>query len=122
MSNNRREHPRDKIILDKFDGAFFVETQRGEKSQFHCIHDLSISGVGLESPILLDPEGTIALTMDEGDFSVTVLANVAWCQPYTTDSGATAYRAGVRFSAQSKDNNMLFFMALRRYVDTFGQL
>jgi len=80
------------------------------------IKDVSISGVGLEMPRALPVGDQLSISYNSGDFQLSILGTVIWCDP-ETQSGP--YTLGIEFNPESRENNALFFLAIRKYLDEF---
>ena len=116
MDKNRREHNRDELIAEPNTALFFIEVEN-TRYPLHKVHDLSVSGVGIEAPIAISKSTEIGLCFEEADYRINVIGTVMWCLPGTNDT----FRLGIKFSPRTAQNNLLLFMAMRRYIDEFGE-
>lgn len=84
-----------------------------------AVHDVSISGIRLGLTRQLAVGQALELIAQENDFSVSVLGTVRWCA--SAPEGAS-FEYGIEFDTGDVDNNILFFMSLRKYLDSFDDL
>lgn len=112
----RRKHERANLKRDDIPGAFYIDV--GDKShQFFHVNDVSISGMGIDFQEQV-PAGTpIALRYVSDDFRIELNGDVAWCEP---QAQAAPFRLGIKFDPTHMDDNVMFFMTLREFVDDFG--
>ncbi len=122
MSEEHRRHPRHIIRMAAVQGEFLL-TAYDHEHRLTQVHDLSISGMGVFLNQALPPDTAVSIRYMARDIEVTVRARVAWWQRSTQtlgESGATEnYRLGLEFNRREMENNMLLFMALRKYLDKF---
>ena len=78
------------------------------------IRDVSISGVGLALEQTIAKGETITLACQFEDLKLRIQGQVAWC-----DASSSPVSIGVEFSRETPRDNMLFFLALRKYLDDF---
>lgn len=117
MSKERRQHERANLNRGDIPGAFYLEAE-GQTHQFVQVNDVSISGMGISVPIALKPDTKVGLRYISDDFRIELESVVAWCEkPERGD----LYRIGIRFLPSNMNENVLFFMTLREYVDDFGE-
>ncbi|RMD78409.1 MAG: PilZ domain-containing protein [Gammaproteobacteria bacterium] len=79
------------------------------------VHDVSVSGCGVESPVPLAPGQALRLVLRTADLDLALRARVMWCEA----AGEGRHRAGLRFEAPDPHHCVLMFMALRRWLDDF---
>lgn len=116
--NERRRHARARF-RDESGGVKFIVRLEDQLCDILGVHDVSISGIRLESARQLPVGQSLELIAQESDFSVSVLGIVRW--------GASAepgrsFEYGVEFDNSDIDNNILFFMSLRKYLDSFDDV
>lgn len=113
----RRTHERKAIRRDDIPGEFTI-TVGGEAFSFNEVHDVSISGMGLSFQQALKEGEEVTLEYNSDSFSVSLVATVSWCEKNNHNE---SYRIGLRFSCGSMNDNVMFFMTLREYIDDFGE-
>lgn len=116
--NDRRRHARVKFRGES-GGVKFTVRLDDQLCDILAVHDVSISGIRLELARQLTVGQSLELIAQETDFSVSVLGTVRW--------GASAepgrsFEYGVEFDTTDVDNNILFFMSLRKYLDSFDDV
>lgn len=116
--NDRRRHARMKFRGES-GGVKFTVRLEDQLCDILAVHDVSISGIRLELNRQLSVGQSLELIAQESDFSVSVLGTVRW--------GASAgpqgtFEYGVEFDSSDVDNNILFFMSLRKYLDSFDDV
>ncbi len=117
MHEERRAHERKRLRREAVPGRFYLIAQ-GQRVALEAAQDVSVSGMGLSLPAALPVGEALRVGYQDEGFAIELAATVAWCEPQ--DDGS--YRLGIRFSpdpAQANDN-ALFFMTLREYLDDFG--
>ena len=118
MSNqDQRQDARLGVNIEGQHNDFFL--QCGDQIfQITNIRDVSVSGVGLETMEACEKGDTVVLKYESDDLNLTIRGTVMWCKP--TDMGAHAL--GIEFDVQNREDNSLFFMAMRKYLDDFDSL
>ena len=123
MSRERRRHERHLIRLNE-KKAFFRLHAGGKWHGIHDVYDVSVSGIGLRFSEALDVGTPIKISFTSYDLEIVLGAKVCWCRPGTeiiSIAGTTeTYRLGIEFDLERVDDNMLMFMALRKYLDAFA--
>ena len=118
MSNNdQRQDIRVGVSIDSQQNEFFLHC--GDQSfEIRKIRDVSISGVGLETVQNCEKGDTVVLKYDSDDLKLNIRGTVMWCKPLDHDG----YALGIEFDVQNREDNTLFFMAMRKYLDEFDSL
>lgn len=80
---------------------------------------MSISGIRLVLDRNLKSGQELNLSAREAEFAITLVGNVRWSRELADQSG---FEVGVEFDSMDVDNNILFFMSLRKYLDGFDDL
>ena len=80
------------------------------------VHDVSLSGVGIETRYPLRIGEVITLKYRSSELQISVEGTVAWCN----QSKSQVYSIGVSFLPGEKERNALFFLALRKYLNELG--
>lgn len=117
MSIDRRKDERKSFRMDDCNGKFMVTDKNGKSMGVLNVNDVSISGVGLQiQQTDIDVGDKIKLTYESDGLRITIDADVRWYTYLSDDEGS---RLGLQFEANQGDMNLLFFMALREYLDAF---
>ncbi len=118
MKEDRRGAPRGRLRRDEVPGRFYLIVD-GESFELDDAHDVSVSGMGITLARPLAVGTSVRLGYEDDSFRLELGADVAWCEPQP--QGA---RLGLRFSPDplQADDNALFFMTLREYLDDFDAL
>lgn len=120
MSQEKRRHTRLAIHLQEMDG-FFCLYFNGEWHPLTEVHDVSISGMGIRFPVPINPGTPLKINYTSRDFEINLPATVHWCRDKSPhdDSLGEGYRIGIEFEAGNINDNMLMFMAIRKFLDPF---
>ncbi|MFQ5470261.1 MAG: PilZ domain-containing protein [Gammaproteobacteria bacterium] len=116
LNSERRQDDRAQISLDSCDGTFTLEVL-DEEYEITEILDISLSGIGIEMPIYLDPGRPVKLFYEEDDLEIEVTGTVTWCSEDVSTTGG--YRLGILFDYSYRDQNSMLFMAVRKFLDDF---
>ena len=116
MSDERREHQRANLRRDDIPGTFYM-IANGQRHPFVQANDVSVSGMGVELDTELSEKLEVSVGYLSDDFSVELTATVVWCRP-APEGGQ--FHVGLQFSDARVNDNVLFFMTVREYVDDFG--
>jgi len=112
-TGEKRQEPRANVTLEGQNNQFFVEFS-GETFPIANIRDVSVSGVGLQLDHIIAQGESIELGYNSDDLNLKVKGNVIWC-----DAHEQPVSVGVEFTQETPQENMLFFMAMRKYLDEF---
>jgi len=112
-NSESREETRVNVNLQGQTNSFYVEFS-GQTIPISNIRDVSISGVGLELEQIIAQGETIELGYNSDDLNLKVKGNIAWC-----DANNTPVSLGIEFTSDTPQENMLFFMAMRKFLDEF---
>jgi hypothetical protein len=112
-NSESRQDTRVNVNLQGQTNSFFVEFA-GQTVPITNIRDVSISGVGLELEQIIAQGETIELGFNSDDLNLKVKGTVAWC-----DAHHKPVAIGIEFTSESPQDNMLFFMAMRKFLDDF---
>lgn len=122
MSRERRRHER-RILRIPDKEAFFRLHINGKWHAINSVHDASISGMGIWFTDEVGGDTPAKILFVSHDFEIVLDARVRWCQHSAQDisvAGTTeVYRLGIEFEPSRAEDNMLMFMALRKYLDGF---
>ncbi len=110
----KRKNARSGLVMEDQETQFML-VQNGETFAISKVRDVSISGVGLEAQHEFSEGEQVALAYDSGDFQLSINGTVMWCT--AEDSGSFAM--GVEFDMSNRQDNALFFLAIRKYLDEF---
>ena len=114
FNKERRKCDRDQIQKDII-GVFLVE-YAGEEIPFSFVHDVSISGMGLILGRSIPVGEIVVLRYVTEESETAIKATIVWNKE--KDQG---FELGVEFLTDDMDANILFFMAVREYLDNFGR-
>lgn len=114
MPLEKRRNARSGLVMDD-QGSRFMLLQNEESFDISRVRDVSISGVGLEVPHAFGEGEQVSLAYDSGDFQLRIQGTVMWCNA-SEDGG---YAMGIEFDRESHQDNALFFLAIRKYLDEF---
>ena len=112
-STERRQESRVNVNLQGQINNFYVEFA-GQTVPITNIRDVSISGVALELEQAIAQGEAIDLGFNSDDMNLKVKGIIAWCD--TANSPTTL---GVEFTKETAQENILFFMAMRKFLDEF---
>jgi hypothetical protein len=112
-NKDQRQETRVNVELQGQTNSFYVEFA-DQSVPITNIRDVSVSGVGLELEQIIAQGETIELGYDSDDLNLKVKGHVAWC-----DANASPVALGIEFTSETPQENMLFFMAMRKYLDSF---
>ena len=85
--------------------------------EFDKVNDVSISGMGLVVDHSLDENSPLQVSYESDDLNILVNAKIIWQE----NAGASSFRIGVEYSNENVDSNVMLFMAMREYIDDFGE-
>ncbi len=118
--DNRRRHDRKPVRADDIRGEF-VLVAGNSRYTFSEVEDVSISGLGILLPVCLHVNDQVVLNYRDEDLFIETRGFVAWVRERPATPSGLRYRTGVRFSREDVHSNILFFMALREYIDRFSE-
>ncbi len=111
-----RQDTRAQVSLEGQNNQFFVEVA-GQTAPIANIRDVSISGVGLQLDHIIAEGETVQLGYNSDDLTLKVKGQVIWCDAHQQPASI-----GVEFTNETPHENMLFFLAMRKYLDEFDGL
>lgn len=118
MTLEDRKHQRTEVNFEDSDDCFHIEVY-DRRYVLNRIHDVSISGTGIQIPNEIEPGTPVKLVFRSGKHSVSVNGTTVWCNsiPLGLESAPPkpAYRTGVQFDPKDR-NCTMFFMALRDFI------
>jgi len=117
-TQDRRRHAR-KQLKTESGGVVFLARLGDEMVDIQSVHDVSISGIRLGVNRSIKLGQNVELIAKESDFSVSVIGTIRWTAQQTDDS---SHVYGIEFDNKDMDNNILFFMSLRKYLDGFDDV
>ncbi len=118
MAKEKRKKKRHVVQPGTIPGMFLIKTG-SETRSFTQVRDVSVSGVGISLDQPIDSGSEITLSYREEDVDVTVTGKVAWCSKPKAEREEDLYCIGIELPASEGNENALFFMALREYIDKF---
>jgi len=114
MDTEKRKHARSGLQMERQESQFYVSKDQ-ETINITKIRDVSISGVGLEMPRAFPVGEKLSLTYDDNDgFQIQINGTVIWC-----NSESENHTLGIKYEKENGEDNSLFFLALRKYIDEF---
>jgi len=115
MTIDKRKHPRKGFSSSADECSFYLE-EKGQLYEIKHVQDVSISGVGIHLPRKINIGQKIILKYESHDYHLSIDGMVAWC-----DNAATigSCRLGVEFDVGNQEDNALFFLAVRKFLDPF---
>ncbi len=111
MQPERRTSKRKKFI-NRPDGLFSV-TVRNNQYDVIDVVDVSITGIGLEMGIYLDPGRMVRVTYKDGDTTMYTTGTVTHCEPMAQQR----YRAGIVFDFPHREDSNLFYKRVKSFLD-----
>lgn len=114
MAQEKRRNVRSGLVMDD-QGSRFMLMQDGQSFDIGKVRDVSISGVGLVVPHHFAEGEKVALAYDSGDFQLNIGGTVIWCNECEGDN----FTMGIEFDRDNRQDNALFFLAIRKYLDEF---
>jgi len=112
-NSESRQETRVNVDIQGQTNSFYLEFA-GQTVPISNIRDVSISGVGLEVEQIIAQGETIELGFNSDDLELKVKGHVAWC-----DASNSPVALGIEFTSDTPQDNMLFFMAMRKFLDEF---
>jgi len=118
MALEDRKHERTQVNYEDTNDCFHLEVY-DRRYVLNRIHDISISGTGIQIPNEIEPGTPVKLVLRSGSYSVSVNGTTVWSNPIPLGKETVlpkpTYRTGVRFDPRDR-NCSLFFMALRDFI------
>jgi len=118
MSRERRRDERQIIRINEKE-VFFRLHLNGRWHPLRHVHDVSISGMGLRFAEAIGAGTPIKIAFATRDLEIILRATVCWCTAHGHGTASEFHRLGIEFDAKQRDDSMLMFMALRKYLDPF---
>jgi hypothetical protein len=116
MNSDKRNHERKNLASDQIQGKFAIITNE-ERIEFDKVNDVSISGMGLGVDHSLGENSPLQVSYESEDLNILINAKIIWQEK--VDSG---FHVGIEFSNENVDSNVMLFMAMREYIDDFGEI
>lgn len=110
---DKRQETRVNVELQGQTNNFYVEFA-GQSVPITNIRDVSVSGAGIELEQIIAQGETIELIFNSDDLNLKIKGTVAWC-----DANNKPVSLGIEFTRETPRDNMLFFMAMRKFLDEF---
>ncbi|MDH5728905.1 MAG: PilZ domain-containing protein, partial [Gammaproteobacteria bacterium] len=98
-------------------GRFIIQVGENEY-EFSQVSDVSVSGMGLSLAVAIEKDTEVVLRYESDDMGLALHGKIMWQSNAETD---THFRYGVQFAPEDADTNVMFFMALREYIDPFDE-
>lgn len=118
MAFEDRKHQRTQVEKECADNSFHIEVY-DRRYVLDKIHDVSISGTGIQIPNEIDPGTPVKLVYRTDKYSISVNGTTVWCNSIPLGdkarSSKNGYRTGIQFDPKDR-NCTLFFMALKDII------
>jgi len=118
MTFEDRKHQRTPIESECTDDCFHIEVYN-RMYVLDRVHDVSISGTGIQISNEIDPGTPVKLVFRTNKYSISVNGTAVWCNSIPLGMEATSpnkgYRTGIQFDPKDR-NCTLFFMALKDFI------
>ena len=118
MSLEDRNHQRTQIDSAGTSNCFHIEVY-DQRYVLDKIHDVSISGTGIQIPKEIEPGTPVKLVFKNKDYAIGVNGTTVWCNSIPLGLEPTtpkpSYRTGIQFDPKDR-NCTMFFMALRDFI------
>lgn len=118
MTLEDRIHQRTQLDYEDTEGCFHIEVY-DRRYVLNRIHDVSISGTGIQIPNEIEPGTPVKLVFRSANHSVSVNGTTIWCGPIPLGLEPAppepAYRTGIQFDPKDR-NCAVFFMTLRDFI------
>lgn len=106
-----RQQPRTQVEGFDLDNHFHIEVYDQEYA-LNQIHDVSISGTGIQIPSEIEPGTPVKLVYQTADYSISVNGVAVWCNliPLGNESSSPipSYRTGIQFDPSDRSCALLF--------------
>ncbi|HFD92183.1 MAG TPA: PilZ domain-containing protein [Gammaproteobacteria bacterium] len=109
---DRRHEDRLRFCMEYCRGTFLLETP-DEEYELEVVTDLSMSGMGLELPVYLDPDTLVTITYEDDTYHIVLEGRVVWCEDFPSGDGS--YQLGILFDYASRDEGSRLLLALQDY-------
>jgi len=120
MTFEDRKHQRTPIDSEFSTETFHIEVY-DRRYVLNRIHDVSISGTGIQIPNEIKPGTPVKLVFKNGNHTISVNGTTVWCNPIRlgleelAPTGKAGYRTGIQFDPKDR-NCAMFFMALKDFI------
>ncbi len=116
-----RQQPRTPVEGFELENCFHIEVYDQEFA-LNQIHDVSISGTGIEIPSEIEPGTPVKLVYQTEHYSIAVNGVAVWCNLIPLGEGEKdaripAYRTGIQFDPSDRSCALLF-LALKDLMNT----
>lgn len=116
MSEEKRKYPRKGFNSAVDECSFYLE-EKGRLYEINDVQDVSISGVGVHLPKKFNIGQKIVLKYESPDYHLSIDGTIAWCDNAVQPGSS---RLGIEFDAGNQEDNSLFFLAVRKFLDPFN--
>ena len=119
MKIEDRQHQRTQLDFEDADHCFHLEVY-DRRYVLNRIHDISVSGTGIQIPDEIEPGTPVKVVFRSGEHVISVNGTTVWCDPISLGKDddkplEATYRTGVQFDPKDR-NCTLFFMAMRDLI------
>lgn len=123
MVSEDRKHQRTLLETNDVEDRFRIEVYDRQYS-LDKIHDVSVSGTGIQIPNEIAPGTPVKLVYSSQDYTISVTGTTVWCSPITLglneEQEKASYRTGIQFEANDR-NATLFFLALKKHISSIDE-
>ncbi len=113
-----RRHERMQVNYEDTNDCFHLEVY-DRRYVLNRIHDISVSGTGIQVHDQIEPGTPVKLVLRSGGHSISVNGTTVWSDPITSGAETAppqpTYRTGIQFDPRDRSCS-LFFMALRDFI------
>lgn len=92
----------------------FILATADDEFEIEDINDISLTGIGFDLPVYMDPDTEVSVTYEEDQVSVTINGRVIWCEDHPEIHGS--FRLGVQFDYADLDESSQLLLAVERYT------
>lgn len=110
----KRQNARCGLVMEDQEIQFTL-MQNDKTFAINRVRDVSISGVGLEAQQEFSKGEQLSLAYNSGDFQLSINGTVMWCTAQDNNN----FALGIKFDMENRQDNALFFLAIRKYLDEF---
>jgi hypothetical protein len=112
MQQERRTTKRDRFV-NKPDGLFLLAVSSDQHDVLDVI-DVSVTGIGLEMGICMDPGRMVRVIHKDGDTTMYITGMVTHCE----EASQRRCRAGIVFDFPHREESNLFYKRVKTFLDS----
>lgn len=92
----------------------FILATADDEFEIEDINDISLTGIGFDLAVYIDPETEVTVTYEEDQVSVTINGRIAWSEDHPEIHGG--FRMGVQIDYADLDESSQLLLAVERYT------